>query len=139
MLGFNSLAGGNSSGVGSGGDSGGNALTGEFRIEGRSRREVNPYEELKEMLDILVGPSQGGVGTDVYGANTLAEVGRLSQISTAKQSDTPFYSLSRMSGTLYVQARPSVMRVVAELVQRTQEVLGRQILLEFRHARRAIP
>lgn len=131
VLGVTSLAGGTGSGVGSGAGGGGsNVLSGEFRIEGRSPREVNPYEGLNEMLDTLVGASPGGASSDLYGASSVAEVGRLSHISTAIQSDTPFYSLNRMTGTLFVQARPSVMKIVAELVQRYKRVLGRQILLE---------
>lgn len=135
VLGFSNLNSGlgtgTGSGVGNAGGAGGSALTGEFRVDGTSPREVNPYDELQQMLDILVGPAQAGQAFHgVGGAASLAEVGHLSQISTAIQSDTPLYSLNRMTGTLYVQAKPSVMETVAKLVQRYKEVLGRQIMLE---------
>ncbi len=109
---------------------GSSALTGEFKVEGSSRTEINPYEQLTEMLDILVGRSDNAAFNGVSGAGSVAEVGALSQVSTAKQSDTPLYSLNRMTGTLYVQAKPSVMETVAKLVNRYKEVLGRQIVIE---------
>jgi len=127
VLGSNSLAGVG----GSDSSSGTNVLTGEFRVEGNSARVVNPYAELKNMLDTLVGRQPGLLdNNNVGGAASVAEVGKLSQVSTAKRGDTPFYSLNRMTGTLFVQAKPSVMRTVANLVQRYKKVLGRQIMLE---------
>ena len=42
------------------------------------------------------------------------------------------YSLNRISGSLYVKDRPSVIHSIAKLVNHFKEMLGRQILIEAR-------
>ncbi|MCG6872536.1 MAG: pilus (MSHA type) biogenesis protein MshL [Gammaproteobacteria bacterium] len=129
VLGSTTQTGATDSGVG-GSSMNANVLTGEFKVEGTSARTINPYEQLTKMLNILVGDQNRLNSNEVSGAGSVAEVGELSQISSAKQGETPLYSLNRMTGTLYVQAKPSVMETVAKLVTRYKKVLDRQIVLE---------
>ncbi|MBF0284126.1 MAG: pilus (MSHA type) biogenesis protein MshL [Magnetococcales bacterium] len=47
-------------------------------------------------------------------------------------TDEGVYSINRQSGTLYLKAKPSIIKTVTELVQRYKEVLNRQVLIEAR-------
>jgi len=124
-------AAGGTSGIGeSSGASLGNALTGNFRLEGASARNVNPYDALEDMLTRLVGAQEARFGTSVDAATSVEEVSAIATVDTARRSDTPLYSLNRITGTLYVRAKPSVLETVTELVDRYSKVLGRQILIE---------
>ncbi|MGA8259834.1 MAG: pilus (MSHA type) biogenesis protein MshL [Arenicellales bacterium] len=111
--------------------SSGNALTGEFSLQGSSAQDVNPYDALEDMLKRLIG-TQGAQppASNVQAARSVKEVSAFATVDTARQSDTPMYSLNRITGTLYVRARPSVMKTVTELIDRYREVLSRQILIQ---------
>jgi MSHA type pilus biogenesis protein MshL len=110
--------------------SSGNALTGNFSLEGASAQDVNPYDALEDMLKRLIGTQSAQGGSSVQSANSIKEVSANATVDTARQNDTPMYSLNRITGTLFVRARPSVMKTVTELIGRYREVLSRQILIE---------
>ncbi|MDX8390435.1 MAG: pilus (MSHA type) biogenesis protein MshL [Mariprofundaceae bacterium] len=123
---------------GSGGDSGGSGgsgggsstLSGNFSITGSSAANSNPYDQLESMLKRMVGDTNSGNRDDVVSASTLREVGIKSILQSAKQVETAKYVLNRRAGTLYIQAKPSVVSAVTKIVERYKEVLGRQVLLE---------
>jgi MSHA type pilus biogenesis protein MshL len=117
---------------GSGASGGSNPLTGEFSISGKGAPNSNPYDDLEKMLAILVGSNGQGSsgGGKMQSAESLKEIARSSELESARRRETPVYSLNRMTGTLFVRARPSVIDSVGKLVQRYTKVLSRQILIE---------
>ena len=110
--------------------SGSSGLTGNFQLQSSSAQNTNPYDALESMLDILVGSADNVLPSNVSAAGSVEEVTALATVDTARRNDTPLYSLNRITGTLYVRARPSVMNSIANLVQRYRVVMGRQILIE---------
>lgn len=120
-------------GVGGGGvagDTASNALTGNFRLEGASAQNVNPYDAVEEMLRRLIGTQDARLPSNVDAATSVEEVSTIATVDTARRNDTPVYSLNRITGTLYVRARPSVLNTVAGLINRYRTVTSRQILIE---------
>jgi len=124
-------SGGGSSGGNSGQSSGFNSIRGEYRVDGSSAPNSNPYVALEEMLDILIGRTLSVTqNQSSIGASSVAEIGRMSTLESARRSDTALYSLNRMTGTLFVRAKPSVVSTVAGLVEQYKKVLNGQILIE---------
>lgn len=107
-----------------------NALAGNFRIDGSSAQNVNPYDALEDMLSRLIGSQAPILSSGVDAASSVEEVSALATVETARRSDTPVYSLNRITGTLYVRTKPSVMNTISNLIDRYREVLSRQILIE---------
>jgi len=110
--------------------SGSSGLTGNFQLNSSSAQNTNPYDALEDMLEILVGAQESTLPSNVSAAGSVEEVTALATVDTARRNDTPIYSLNRITGTLYVRARPSVVNSIANLVQRYRLVMGRQILIE---------
>ncbi len=133
VLGSGQATGSGSSG-GSGGSgnssSGGSSLTGNFRITGSSAPNSNAYDQLESMLKRMVGNHDNSASSGVISASSLREVGVKSMLQSAKQVETAKYVLNRRAGTLYIQAKPSVVNAVSKIVERYREVLARQILIE---------
>jgi len=127
VLGSGQSAGSGSSG---GSSSGGSSLTGNFRITGSSAANSNAYDQLESMLKRMVGDHEGSASSGVTSAVSLREVGVKSMLQSAKQVETAKYVLNRRAGTLYIQAKPSVVEAVTKIVERYREVLARQILIE---------
>lgn len=120
--------GGSSAGASSGG---GNEIKGEFSVSGSNMPSSNPYTELESMLDVLVGkPEKSALHSGVSSASNIEEIGMLSRLGTAIRSDVPLYSLNRMTGTLFVRAKPSVMNAVTNIVDNYEAILGGQILID---------
>ncbi|ABK43446.1 pilus (MSHA type) biogenesis protein MshL [Magnetococcus marinus MC-1] len=84
---------------------GGGKLTGSYSMSGASGNITNPYDAIEPIIQNLIS-SQGTEGQA--------------------------YSLNRMTGTLHLKARPSVVRTVTKLVDQFKEVIGRQVLIETR-------
>jgi len=125
------VLGSNQGGSGSPGSSGSSSLTGNFRISGSSAANSNPYDQLEAMLKRMVGSNATeNTGGDIVSASSLKEVGMKSLLQSAKRVETGTYVLNRRAGTLYIRAKPSVVKAVTRIVERYREVLGRQILLE---------
>jgi len=113
---------------GSGGD---NKIKGEFSLSGSNMPTSNPYDELEKTLDILVGkPESTDTGNEVSRASSMAEIGSLSRLGSAIRSDMPLYTLNRMTGVLYVRAKPSVMRAIDKIIKNYETILGSQILID---------
>lgn len=116
---------------GGGGGSQGNQMQGNFSLSGKHVPNSNPYDELETMLKTLIG-DRGGISLPgaLRGIESLEELGEVSRIGTAIRGDLPVYTLNRMTGTLFVRAKPSVMNTVAELVETYEKILAGQILID---------
>jgi len=116
VFGANNTGGGGSSGSGSGGG----VLRGDFSLKGSSGKAGDAYKQIDRMLMKLIG-KPGSKATNPAPAS-------------AKKNRTAasVYALNRMSGTLYVRARPSQVRAVTRLINQYKEVLKRQVLIEAR-------
>jgi len=127
VFGANNISGGGGSGSGGGGSSGGgggnggNILRGDFTLTGTSGQNSDPYEQLEQMLNTIVGKHEG--------AAKPAKPGLLSS-SMPEVSGRPMYALNRMTGTLFVRGKPSQVQAVTRLVNLYKNVLQRQILIE---------
>jgi len=124
--------GANAQGSGGGGGGGqGNQMQGNFSLTGKHVPNSNPYNALEEMLKTLIG-DRGAMSLPgaLRGVESLDELGEVSRIGTAIRGDLPVYSLNRMTGTLFVRAKPSVMNTVAQLVETYEKILAGQILID---------
>ncbi len=110
-------AGGNVFGANTGGASGagGDQIRGNLSLNGGSGKQVESYDQLEANLLQLIGKNE----------------------APAKSTDTEnvdkkrtIFSLNKSSGTLFVRARPSQMRMVEKMVDRYKVVLRRQVLIE---------
>lgn len=127
------LGGSRSGGGGSGGSGGGDGqIKGAFTYSGSNMPNSNPYDQLDAMLQTLVGNSSSSsrLSGSVTGASSIAEITELSRLGTAIRSDLPTYSLNRITGTLFVRAKPSVMGTVTRLISDYEKILGGQILID---------
>ncbi len=121
------------SGVGGGGGFGGGnrQIQGQFTYSGTNMPNSNAYDQLESMLRTLIGePDSGTDMSNVSRADSIEEIGRLSRLGSAIRSDLPTYSLNRMTGTLYVRAKPSVVRSVTELIETYEKIMANQILID---------
>lgn len=119
-----------SGGFGDGSVSAGRTISGNFQLQGSSAQNTNPYDALENMLRILIGTQDARLPSSVDAATSVEEVSEIATVDTARRMDTPSYVLNRITGTLFVRARPSVVSTVNTLVARYREVLSRQILIE---------
>ena len=105
--------GGTTSGEGSG--AGNNGLSSSFSITGRNTNDVNPYGQIEQMLDAIIGkPATSKDDAPSYRDN----------------SNSAVYMLNRSTGTLFVRARPSQVAAVSQLVGHYKNVLNRQVVIE---------
>lgn len=101
---------------GSAGGSGSSGMRSSFAISGRNTNDVNPYDQIDQMLTSIVGSMESD------SENLL-----LQPSNNTKQAS---YMLNRSTGTLYVRARASQLAAVSKLVSHYKGVLGRQVLIE---------
>lgn len=95
------------SGAGGGGDS----LRGKLILDGNVGKQNDPYKQLAASVESIIKEDVASVGTQA-------------------PREAARYSLDPLTGSLFVRARPSQVRAVAKLVERNQEMLGRQVLVE---------
>jgi MSHA type pilus biogenesis protein MshL len=118
----------------SGGSS--SSMIGNLSLTGTGNKKNDPYEQLEGMLNGLIGkPDNGGVGDAPLPGVGTDEAASVGAGSSALQKDMekgekPYYSLNRMTGTLFVKARPSQIKVVSDLVEKYKDTLSRQVLIE---------
>ena len=105
-------------------------IQGEFTYSGNNMPNSNPYDQLEAMLENLVGQSRSSQIQSLSGATTIEEIGRMSRLGSAIRSDQPAYSLNRMTGTLYVRAKPSTMNSVTQLINNYETIMGSQVLID---------
>ena len=127
--------GSNSDSSGSGGSSGGSKpMTGSLAFKGTGATQSNPYVQLSETLEDLLGRKKSneqdrsipGVTTQNQSMN-----GRFPMSSKEKPKGfQPIYSLNEMTGTLYLKAKPSQVEAIDQLIKQYKSVLSRQVLIE---------
>ncbi|MGY0620463.1 pilus (MSHA type) biogenesis protein MshL [Lysobacter sp. A378] len=105
--------GGDVFGAGSSGAGGGNSLRGKLILDGTVGKQNDPYTQLAASVEAIIKEDTAAKTT---GDAPPREVSR--------------YSLDPLTGSLFVRARPSQLRAVAELIERNQAMLGRQVLIE---------
>jgi len=127
VFGSGSSGGGGGGGGGSGGGSGNN-LRADFTLNGKSANNNDPYEQMEDMLERLIGnkPSNKKKSQSPGGLQNIDE---FEEIATPIYNE-PKYSLNRVTGTLYVNARPSQIEAVAKIIDSYESVMGRQVLIE---------
>jgi len=141
VFGSNTSSSGSGSSTGGTSGSGGNSeLQGNFTLRSQNgkRADSNAYDQLEMMLTQLLGVRRQGMGTG--NSRPKAASARMATLSTpnnatvrsgmADGDDKPTYSLNRMSGTLFVRARPDKLRSITKLVNTYKHVLGRQVLIQ---------
>lgn len=114
---FGSNSGGGGSGSGGGGGSGGSSgeqIRGNVSLSGGSGKQVEPYDQLEANLKRMIG----GVS---------AENPQGDKDDDKKRT---VYSLNKNSGTLFVRAHPSQMKMVDKMIDRYKSVMRRQVLIE---------
>ena len=117
---------GSNSSSGSGGGSGGSddTLRADFSISGSSSKEVDSYDQLENAVKQILG-LEGGRNEGPK---------RSPSISSPGAGDPPVvpvaFSLNRATGSLYVKARPRQVRAIAQLIERNNKVLRRQVQVE---------
>lgn len=104
--------GGDVFGAGASGAGGGDSLRGKLILDGSVGKQNDPYKQLAASIEAILRVDANAVQAD------------------GPPIEAPRYSLDPLTGTLFVRARPSQVEAVAELVERNQEMLGRQVLIE---------
>lgn len=94
---------------------GGQSLRGTLRVDGEMGTKNDPYKQLDAALTAILGDGKAAQARDPNGP---------------PPPEAARYSLDPSTGTLYVRARPSQIRAVADLIDHTQRVLKRQVLVE---------
>lgn len=109
VFGANASGGGGGAGGGSGGG-GGDLIQGSFSLNGGSGDQTNPYEQLDQMLQSVLGERAGNNGRS--------------------GEEQALYSLNRSTGTLFIRAKPSQVRAIHGLVSNYKSVMRRQVLID---------
>jgi len=124
------LGGSNRGGGTGGGSSSSRQIQGEFTYSGNNMPNSNPYDQLENMLITLIGRTGNAMQTNLSSASSIEEIGMMSRLGSAIRDDMPTYSLNRITGTLYVRAKPSAMSAVTELIETYEAILGGQVLID---------
>ena len=103
--------GGDVFGAGSSAAGGGDSLRGKLILDGSVGKENDPYKQLSATIESILKEDTG------------MRSGRPAQ-------EAARFSLDPMTGTLFVRARPSQVRAVAEVIERNKRILSRQVLVE---------
>ncbi|MFT4746025.1 MAG: MSHA type pilus biogenesis protein MshL [Congregibacter sp.] len=112
------------SGSGSGGGGNSNSMVGNLSLTGSGSTFNNPYQQLNDMLEEVIGKQQNNQQVEDNTAPGVANGGG------EKKGTKPSFSLNEMTGTLYVKARPSQVKTITKLVNIYKDVLQRQVLIE---------
>ena len=92
-------------------------MRGDVSITGNNGIKTDPYEQFEAAVKRIieeetVGEKKGSAG------------------DSANSKSGASYSLNRVTGTLYLKARPSKLLAVEKLLERTQKVLRRQVQID---------
>ncbi|HYG05421.1 MAG TPA: pilus (MSHA type) biogenesis protein MshL [Stenotrophomonas sp.] len=103
--------GGDVFGAGASGTGGGDSLRGKLVMDGTVGKQNDPYKQLGASVEAVLreDPNTKGEGPPREAAR---------------------FSLDPLTGSLFVRARPSQVRAVADLVERNKAMLARQVLVE---------
>ncbi len=138
------------------GGSNSSAQQGSLTLAGGGGTTTDPYLELENALKSVLGETtqnraqQGGAGVSqaatpavpagmgsssftpggaVGGVGTGTTTAPLAAVNPTMGEDTGF-TLNKMTGTLYVKARPSKMRAVEKMLAQVHKILGKQVYVE---------
>lgn len=151
-----SNSGGSGGGSGSSGGSGSGAQQGNLTMSGSGGTNTDPYLELESALKSVLGDSaqdraaqqqqlqlqqqlhqqnQGvsaaGLSSSVWaGGAATGRPAALPQAPLATMGEDSGFTLNKMTGTLYVKARPSKMRAVEKMLAQVHKMLGKQVYVE---------
>jgi len=103
--------GGDVFGAGSSGSGSGDSLRGKLVLDGTVGKQNDPYKQLGASVEAVLREDQGTKGED-------------------PPREAARFSLDPLTGSLFVRARPSQVRAVADLVERNRAMLARQVLVE---------
>lgn len=120
--------GGGGGGSGGGGGGGGNNLRADFTLNGKSANDNDPYSQMEDMLERLIGTKPGNKQKS-QSVGGLQNTEQFEEIATPIYNE-PKYSLNRVTGTLYVNARPSQIAAVSRIIDSYEDVMSRQVLIE---------
>lgn len=139
------------SGGGSSGGSGSGAQQGSLTMAGSGGGTTDPYQEIETALKSVLGDArqdrlaqqqqmqQQSLSMTTPGSSSSAWIGggvaptqpaQLPQAPLAAMHEDSGFTLNRMTGTLYVKARPSKMRAVEKILAQVHKVLGKQVYVE---------
>ncbi|GAB3359725.1 MULTISPECIES: pilus (MSHA type) biogenesis protein MshL [Giesbergeria] len=140
-------SGGNVFGSTTGGNSG--AQQGSLTLSGGGGSNSDPYLELENALKSVLGentqarspqqspsssnPSPAAAPTAFsagMSGNSSATASNAPLAVTPTMGDDTGFTLNKMTGTLYVKARPSKMRAVEKMLAQVHKVLGKQVYVE---------
>lgn len=155
VFGSSNSGGGGGSGGGSGGGGGGGgsgAQQGSLTMAGSGGTSTDPYQEIETALKSVLGDShqdrlaqqqqqiqQQNLSMSTPGSSSSAWIGggtnparptQLPQAPLATMNEDSGFTLNKMTGTLYVKARPSRMRAVEKMLAQVHKVLGKQVYVE---------
>lgn len=125
-----------SSGGGGGGGGGssssggsGNNLRADFTLNGKSANNNDPYEQMEKMLEKLIGSKSSTKKQGIGKTDNQFGTEQFKEIATPIYNE-PKFSLNKVTGTLYVNARPSQIAAVSRIINSLDDVMGRQVLIE---------
>jgi len=127
-------SGGNVFGANSSGGSA-NALRGNVLLSGGSGAKSDPYDQIEASVKRILGDDSTKRQTNLaVGANAntpgAAASNALVIDDAPHERSASIFTLNRNSGTMYVKARPSQLRAIEKLLDRTQKILRRQVQIE---------
>ena len=128
-------SGGNVFGANSSGGSGSaNALRGNVLLSGGSGAKTDPYEQIEASVKRILGDNENTkrAAAPVAAATTPAAAATNALVADDAPHErvASIFTLNRNSGTLYVKARPSQLRSIEKMLDRTQKILRRQVQIE---------
>jgi MSHA type pilus biogenesis protein MshL len=137
-----------------GGNAGSNALRGNLSLSGAGGTKTDPYAEIEGAIKAILGENQRRTPTSNFApsasspqalAATAPGAGGVAggnaqpaapsmfnaalDLAEGEKSDSAF-SLNKMTGTLYVKARPAKMRAIEKMLARAQGMLRKQVYIE---------
>nr|WP_288851258.1 pilus (MSHA type) biogenesis protein MshL [uncultured Acidovorax sp.] len=151
VFGSSNSGGGGGSGSGSSGGGGSGAQQGSLTMSGSGGGSTDPYLEIETALKSVLGDShqdrlaqqqqmqQQNLTMSTPGSSSAPWIGsganptrpaQLPQAPLATMNEDSGFTLNKMTGTLYVKARPSKMRAVEKMLAQVHKVLGKQVYVE---------
>ncbi len=141
-------SGGSGGGSSSGGSGGSGAQQGSLTMSGSGGSNTDPYMELENAIKAVLGDNaqdralqqqqqqQQSLGMSAnassawIGSPTQPRPAALPQAPLATMGEDSGFTLNKMTGTLYIKARPSKMRAIEKMLAQVHKVLGKQVYVE---------
>ena len=145
-----SNSGGSSSGGSNSGGSNTGAQQGNLTLTGSGGSSTDPYQDVEGALKAILGDNAHiraaqqaqsqqqitgqmmapGVSSTWSGAGQGVNAMQQGLLAGSTMGEDSGFTLNRMTGTLYVKARPSKMRAVEKMLAQVHKVLGKQVYVE---------